>query len=77
MADRSVTLPAMAAGIVKVHRKGCTGGRCRCSSFEAWVWDAHAGRKIRKTFGSEQAARNWRVDTQAKGRRARSGQGRG
>ena len=30
------------------------------------MWDAYAGRKIRKTFRSETAARNWRSDTSAK-----------
>jgi integrase len=66
MTDAAGIVAGVTTGIVKVHRKGCSGGRCRCSSFEAWVWDAQSGRKIRKTFRSETAARNWRSDTQGK-----------
>jgi len=62
MTDHSVIVAGVATGIVKVHRKGCSGGRCRCSSFEAWVWDPRAGRKLRRTLRSEQAARQWRAD---------------
>jgi integrase len=63
MTDRPGSVCDVATGVVKVHRKGCKGGRCRCSSFEAWVWDARAGRKLRKTFDSDQAARSWRQRT--------------
>jgi integrase len=53
---------AVATGILRIHRKGCPGGRCRCSSFEAWVWDPVAGKKLRRTFRSEAAAKAWRHD---------------
>jgi integrase len=53
---------AVATGVVKIHRKGCPGGRCRCSSYEAWVWDATTGKKLRRTFRSEAAAKAWRRD---------------
>ena len=69
MTDAVGSVRGVAEGIVRVHRKRCPGGRCRCSSYEAWVRDARAGRKIRRTFPSEQAARNWRTDTLSKGKR--------
>ena len=65
-ADAVGIVAGVTQGIVKRHRPGCPGGRCRCSSFQAWVYDAQAGRKIRKTFDSEQAAKNWRADTISK-----------
>jgi integrase len=49
-------------GIRRIHRKACPGGRCRCSSYEAWVWDARVGNKLRRTFRSEAAAKSWRAD---------------
>ena len=49
-------------GIRRIHRKACPGGRCGCSSYEAWVWDARVGHKLRRTFPSEAAAKAWRAD---------------
>jgi integrase len=52
----------MAAGIRQRHRKGCNRrGSCSCS-WQAEVFDAEAGEKIRKTFPSYAAANNWRHD---------------
>jgi integrase len=39
-----------------------TGIRRRGSSFEAWVFDKRSGKKIRKTFQTEAAAKSWRAD---------------
>jgi hypothetical protein len=56
----------MAAGIRKLHSKGCRGreaGRCRCGAgYEAWVWSNRDGKKIRKTFELESEAKTWRAD---------------
>ena len=53
-------------GITVRHRKGCTarnGVRCPCGpSFQAEVYDAQQGRKIRKTFPTIGAAKSWRRD---------------
>jgi integrase len=38
-------------------------------SYEAWIWDAAAGRKIRKTFKTQSAAKGWRSDAHAAHRR--------
>ncbi len=51
-------------GVRRIHRRGCPRtGRCKCASYEAHVFDAAAGRLIRKTFRSEAAAAAWREDT--------------
>jgi hypothetical protein len=51
----------VAAGIRKLHSKGCPGregGRCRCGAgYEAWVFSKRDGKKIRKTFALESEAR--------------------
>jgi integrase len=56
----------MAEGIVKRHSKGCpgrSGGRCRCSAgYEASVYSARDGKKIRKTFARESEAKSWRAE---------------
>lgn len=39
-----------------------TGIRQRGSSWEAWVYDKRAGKKIRKTFPTQAAAKSWRAD---------------
>jgi integrase len=58
---------AVSTGVRKIHQRTCAshrGARCRCGGgWEAWVWDAAADKKIRKTFPSEPAAKAWRVDT--------------
>jgi integrase len=54
-------------GIRKRHSRKCRsedGWRCNCRpSFEASVWDARAGKRIRKAFPTLAAARSWRADT--------------
>ena len=52
----------MAVGVHQRHRQGCRGGRCECS-WEAFVYSGRDGKKIRKTFPSQAAARAWRDDT--------------
>jgi integrase len=56
----------MAAGIRKRHSKGCRardGGRCNCNAgWEASVFLAREGRKLRRTFARESEARSWRAD---------------
>jgi integrase len=53
-------------GIRRRHSAGCPGrdgGRCSCSAgYEASVYDAGSGRKIRRTFPTLAAARSWRSD---------------
>lgn len=39
-----------------------TGIRRRGSSWEAWVYDARAGKKIRRTFATQASAKSWRAD---------------
>lgn len=62
-------------GIVERHSKSCPtrdGGRCvkPCQPrFEAWVWSARDGRKVRKSFPTPAAARGWRTDALAALRR--------
>jgi integrase len=52
----------MATGIRQRHRKGCSRrGKCGCS-WQAEVYDAEAKDKIRESFPSFAAARNWRHD---------------
>jgi len=56
-----------ATGIDTRHARSCRsrggGGRCNCSpTYQASVFDAREGRKIRKTFASKAAARTWRQD---------------
>lgn len=56
----------MANGIRRRHSKGCPahqGGRCRCNAgFEASVYLAREGRKVRKTFERESEAKAWRAE---------------
>jgi integrase len=55
-------------GIDTRHARSCrsrggTGGRCNCTpTYQASVFDARQGRKIRKTFPSRAAAKTWRQD---------------
>lgn len=59
----------MAEGIRKRHSKGCPareGGRCRCNAgWEASIYLAREGRKIRRTFAREAEAKSWRRDALA------------
>lgn len=56
----------MAEGIDVRHRRGCPArdaGKCRCKpAYQASVFDARAGRKIRRTFPTLAAAKAWRAD---------------
>jgi integrase len=55
------------AGIRERHARSCPTAadphaRCRCSpSFEAFVYSAHDGRKVRKSFASPTEAKQWRA----------------
>lgn len=53
-------------GIDIRHRKGCDrkrdDGKCCNAGFQAHVWDARTGKRIRKTFPTRSAARLWRQD---------------
>ena len=54
-------------GIDTRHTRSCRsrggGGRCNCTpTYQASVFDAREGRKVRKTFASKAAARTWRQD---------------
>ena len=59
----------MATGITRRHSRSCRAreeGRCNCSAgWEAWVYVARDGRKVRKTFRREAEARSWRADALA------------
>jgi integrase len=54
-------------GIRVRHSRSCpsaAGGRCRCrQTYEASVYSARDGKKLRKTFPTLAAARAWRADT--------------
>ncbi len=56
----------MAAGIEVRHRKTCPAaradGKCCQPTYQAHVFDARTGRRIRKTFPTKTAARLWRQD---------------
>ena len=56
----------MAEGIVKRHSQGCParlGGRCRCKAgYEAFVYSARDGKKLRKTFARLAEAKSWRAE---------------
>jgi integrase len=53
-------------GIRVRHGRNCrslAGGNCNCErTFEASVWSPRDGKKLRKSFPTEAAARRWRVD---------------
>jgi integrase len=62
----------MATGIVKRHSRSCAsrkdpGAECNCKKgtirYEAWVYSRREGRKIRKSFPTEAAAKAWRADS--------------
>lgn len=58
--------PQGSAGIDLRHSKRCAtraGGACDCiPSYQAHVFDARTGKRIRKTFPTRSAARLWRQD---------------
>src|SRR4051812_696523 len=52
-------------GVRVRHAKACPGpaGPCRCKpSYEAWVFSAKHGKKLRKSFPTLAAAKGWRAD---------------
>ena len=53
-------------GLTPRHSKRCatvTGDKCNCKpTWQAWVWDAATGRKLKKTFSTKTAAKLWRQD---------------
>jgi integrase len=53
-------------GITERHARSCPqrdGGRCNCTpSYQADVWDAQTGRRIRRTFPTKIAGKRWRQD---------------
>jgi integrase len=52
----------MAAGVRQRHGRGCNAkGRCKCP-YEAFVYSKRDGKKIRKTFPTQAAAKAWRND---------------
>jgi hypothetical protein len=57
----------MAAGIDVRHARTCRsieGGKCNCDpSYQAHVWDARAGKRLRKTFPTPAAAKRRRQDS--------------
>jgi integrase len=59
----------MAEGIRRRHSEGCNshnGGRCNCNAgWEASVYLAREGRKLRHTFAREAEAKTWRADALA------------
>lgn len=59
----------MAEGIRKRHSRNCRshdGGRCNCNAgWEASIYLAHEGKKVRRTFDREAEARSWRNDSRA------------
>lgn len=54
-------------GLRKMHSLGCPGkegGTCRCGAgWEASVWIARDGKKLRRVFPTKAAARSWQADT--------------
>jgi integrase len=59
---------ALPTGIRLRHSRSCpsrTGGPCACTpTYEASVWSARDGKKLRRTFPTLAAARGWRADAQ-------------
>lgn len=56
-------------GIDVRHRKSCPrprqDGKCCQPSYQAHVFDKRTGKRIRKTFSTRTAAKNWRTDALA------------
>lgn len=63
----------MPAGIDTRHARACrsrSGGRCNCEpTYQANVWSARDGKRIRKSFPTLAAAKGWRQDAQVALRR--------
>src|SRR5207247_8790623 len=62
------TRMAQLAGIEVRHRTTCatrSGGKCNCKpAYQASVWSAREGKRLRKTFPTLSAARAWRAEAQ-------------
>jgi len=62
-------------GIEVRHAKACAsrdGGRCNCRpTYQASVWSARDGKRLRKTFPTLAAARAWRAEAQTAIRRGK------
>lgn len=58
----------MSAGVDERHQRACasrSGRRCNCKpTFQANVWDNGTGKRIRRTFATRSAAKQWRSDAQ-------------
>ncbi len=54
----------MAAGLRQRHGLKCRGGKCSCA-WQAEVYLAREGRKLRKTFATREQAKAWRTDALA------------
>jgi len=56
----------MAEGIEIRHARACPatdGGRCKCTpTYRAWVFSTRDGKRIRKAFPTQAAAKAWRAD---------------
>ena len=56
-------------GITQRHGRGCSGkGRCSCP-WRAFVYSKRDGKKIRKTFPTQDAAKAWRAEASTAVRR--------
>jgi integrase len=64
---------AQLTGIDVRHRTTCatrSGGKCTCKpAYQASVWSAREGKRLRKTFATLAAARAWRAEAQTSIRR--------
>lgn len=49
-------------GIYRIHARGCPGGSCRCSRYQAAVYSARDGKLVRKHFESEREAKLWQAE---------------
>ena len=59
----------MSAGIQQRHGRGCNAaGRCKCP-YRAFVYSKRDGKKIRKTFPTQDAAKAWRAEASTAVRR--------
>src|SRR5689334_16217190 len=55
----------MPTGIRVRHSRSCSapGARCSCApTYEAWAYSRRDGKKIRKTFPTQAAAKAWRAE---------------
>src|SRR6266511_1958909 len=68
---------AQLAGIQVRHRTTCatrSGGKCNCKpGYQASVWSAREGKRLKKTFPTLAAARAWRAEAQTAVRRGTLG----